>query len=814
MKVEPDVREDNEKPGRCSTSVGGDPSPDAGAEVELADLKLSPNDDTNVVKSETPSKSSTPVPRPKPAGPQLIGDLPIAREEALKTFVELTGNHYQYNTLGRSREAMEGMICDCVYDHGSDEPWIACGDGSDCINRLTQVECLPGECRCRSHCKNQRFRRKQYAPIEIVLTEKKGYGLRAEQSIKKDQFIYEYVGDVVSHPSFMKRMRDYANEGIRHFYFMMLQKDEYIDATKRGGIGRFANHSCNPNCYVAKWTVGEHVRMGIFASRNIKQYEELTFNYNVDRYGHDAQPCYCGEPNCVGILGGKTQTDLGGMDDLYLDALGITDEVEELGLKGSKKKKGKKLDEDYTPILKPLTVKDIPKLVQAMRQTQSRKVLLKLLTRIKMTDDQTPLRQLMRLRGFSVMKNILDDYSDDSEILVPALECMKHWPLLQRNKIEDSKVHVPIESLAQSEDETINSLAKALLEQWSTLESAYRIPKRLKAPGDDTGSPAPPQREPTPEYRQPKRPRMDEPFFESESKIKIVPLGTATPSNRDHFASPLVVSQKSKTRTSEAERRRTENKTVIPTQASTVVWLDYNRDREKEVDAIIEKVKADAERAAAEAAAAAAKAKEEEEARQARETARRERRNRPRHTPEEKEALKEKQLLKLVGAVVVKCMSKYKAQMDVELFKKHAKELTQIIADKEKRSSSYKEGKLDSLSEEKKAKIKKFAKDYIAKVLHKLQKKNKGQLPPPTDSANTSVAGASASTPDSDPEGDVDMDDPDDPDMVLAVSGMDGDDTPDTPVETQKASDPRMRVKTGSDTNWDSQKPVPSISVP
>ena len=124
-------------------------------------------------------------------------------------------------------------------------------------------------------------------------------------SVHRDTFIYEYVGDVVSHPTFVKRMRQYAEEGIRHFYFMMLQKDEvrshslllhhqtavnvvtyqYIDATKRGGIGRFANHSCNPNCYVAKWTVGKHVRMGIFANRNIKKDEELTFNYNVDRYG-------------------------------------------------------------------------------------------------------------------------------------------------------------------------------------------------------------------------------------------------------------------------------------------------------------------------------------------------------------------------------------------------------------------------------------------------------------------------------------------------------------------------------------------------
>jgi hypothetical protein len=126
----------------------------------------------------------------------------------------------------------------------------------------------------------------------------------------RDTLIYEYVGDVVSNPTFMKRMREYAEEGIEHFYFMMLQKDEvsriappsrprrrcaitafalrvpqFIDATKRGGIGRFANHSCNPNSYVAKWTIGQHVRMGIFSNRAVKKDEELTFNYNVDRYG-------------------------------------------------------------------------------------------------------------------------------------------------------------------------------------------------------------------------------------------------------------------------------------------------------------------------------------------------------------------------------------------------------------------------------------------------------------------------------------------------------------------------------------------------
>ena len=65
----------------------------------------------------------------------------------------------------------------------------------------------------------------------------------------------------------------------------MLIRGQFIDATKKGGVGRFANHSCNPNCYVAKWTVGKKVRMGIFSKRGIKRDEELTFNYNVDRYG-------------------------------------------------------------------------------------------------------------------------------------------------------------------------------------------------------------------------------------------------------------------------------------------------------------------------------------------------------------------------------------------------------------------------------------------------------------------------------------------------------------------------------------------------
>ncbi|THH13484.1 hypothetical protein EW146_g6736 [Bondarzewia mesenterica] len=697
--------------------------------------------------------STTPASgKPNNKGPQLIGHLSVAQEEAMKTSSKSRpttismGHSGAVGRLGRACRAIASMIISSGVNDSRcidvDSPWVACGDGSDCINRLTQVECLPDDCRCRASCQNQRFQQCEYAPIDIVQTEKKGFGLRAAEDLKKDSFIYEYVGDVISHPSFVKRMREYAEEGIRHFYFMMLQKDEYIDATKRGGIGRFANHSCNPNCYVAKWTVGDHVRMGIFANRLIKENEELTFNYNVDRYGHDAQPCYCGEVKCVGFIGGKTQTDLAAMDDLYLDALGISDEVDRLGLKGSKKKKSKKLDEDFVPILKPLLEKEAPKVIQAMRQTQSRKVLLKLLTRIKITEDLSALRQLMRLRAFSLMTNVMDDYAKDVEMQMLAVECMSALPLINRNKIEDSKVNIPVQACADSDNEVLKKAAQDLLDKWAILETVYRIPKRVKANGEEDDIPNSPVLYPPveTESRPAKRHKLDEYV---EVSLNIKPLGFST-------ARSTVSTVRS---------------TGPPPTFAQINWkspppnTSFKAPTRAEIAAIIsaaaaakeEEEKKAEEKAATEAAAAAhagssgdgmGKMDKEE-----RERRRKERKEKEKKRRDEKEKNKEKRLLKLVGAVVVKFMSKYRAQMEVDTFKKHAKELTHIIAEKEKKSSSYKENTLDSLSDEKTAKIKKFARDYIHKALHKLQKAGKLRKRPPESSASGSASQANE-TPD------------------------------------------------------------------
>jgi [histone H3]-lysine36 N-trimethyltransferase len=63
-------------------------------------------------------------------------------------------------------------------------------------------------------------------------------------------------------------------------------------------------------------------------------------------------------------------------------------------------------------------------------------------------------------------------------------------------------------------------------------------------------------------------------------------------------------------------------------------------------------------------------------------------------------------------------------------------QLTHIIAEKEKKSSSYRDNKLDAFSDEKKAKIKKFAREYIHKILHRLEK---GKRRPPDSGSGASV---------------------------------------------------------------------------
>ena len=62
----------------------------------------------------------------------------------------------------------------------------------------------------------------------------------------------EYVGEVLDYEGFTARTELYSETNQSHFYFMSLNADEVLDATGKGNVSRFINHSCDPNCETQK----------------------------------------------------------------------------------------------------------------------------------------------------------------------------------------------------------------------------------------------------------------------------------------------------------------------------------------------------------------------------------------------------------------------------------------------------------------------------------------------------------------------------------------------------------------------------------
>lgn len=55
-----------------------------------------------------------------------------------------------------------------------------------------------------------------------------------------------------------------------------LDEDRVVDATLSGGLARYINHSCNPNCVTEIVEVDREFRIIIFAKRRINRGEEVS----------------------------------------------------------------------------------------------------------------------------------------------------------------------------------------------------------------------------------------------------------------------------------------------------------------------------------------------------------------------------------------------------------------------------------------------------------------------------------------------------------------------------------------------------------
>lgn len=116
---------------------------------------------------------------------------------------------------------------------------------------------------------NQLKKRKK--PVKFARSAIHNWGLYSMENIPKDDMIIEYVGEEVRQQVAETREKRYLKSGIGSSYLFRIDDNTVIDATKKGGIARFINHSCMPNCTAKIIKVEGSKRIVIYALRDISQ---------------------------------------------------------------------------------------------------------------------------------------------------------------------------------------------------------------------------------------------------------------------------------------------------------------------------------------------------------------------------------------------------------------------------------------------------------------------------------------------------------------------------------------------------------------
>ncbi|TBR12471.1 MAG: SET domain-containing protein [Lysobacter sp.] len=137
-----------------------------------------------------------------------------------------------------------------------------------------------------------------------------GTGVFATQPIEKGERIIEYKGRRRTHDDVDSGDEGSAESG--HTFLFTLNDEYVIDGNIDGGVARWINHSCSPNCEAV---LIEHEgddrrrdRVFIEAKRAMKAGAELTYDYGIT-LGEPHTPrlkkiwaCLCGARNCTGTM--------------------------------------------------------------------------------------------------------------------------------------------------------------------------------------------------------------------------------------------------------------------------------------------------------------------------------------------------------------------------------------------------------------------------------------------------------------------------------------------------------------------------------
>ncbi|XP_052190109.1 uncharacterized protein LOC127799890 isoform X2 [Diospyros lotus] len=190
----------------------------------------------------------------------------------------------------------------CVVPQEQLNAWLHINRQKSCTDGLPKLKISDVEYDCRK----EYIRYKQSKGWENLVVYKSGIhalGLYTSQFIPRAAMVVEYVGEIVGVRVADKRENEYQSGRKLQYksacYFFRIDKEHIIDATRKGGIARFVNHSCLPNCVAKVISVRNEKKVVFFAERDIYPGEEITYDYHFNHEDEGKKiPCFCNSKNC------------------------------------------------------------------------------------------------------------------------------------------------------------------------------------------------------------------------------------------------------------------------------------------------------------------------------------------------------------------------------------------------------------------------------------------------------------------------------------------------------------------------------------
>ncbi|HEY2386384.1 MAG TPA: SET domain-containing protein [Candidatus Binatia bacterium] len=126
-----------------------------------------------------------------------------------------------------------------------------------------------------------------------------GLGVFATRDLAVGVYALEYTGERISHAEGAARYDDQRGQHT-HTLLFTVDATTVIDGGAGGGMGRYVNHSCAPNCEA----VLDDGRIFFETLRPIRAGEELTYDYRLrrprplPRDWRRRYACRCAAPRC------------------------------------------------------------------------------------------------------------------------------------------------------------------------------------------------------------------------------------------------------------------------------------------------------------------------------------------------------------------------------------------------------------------------------------------------------------------------------------------------------------------------------------